>query len=180
MLPDRLIPCLSNSAVIVLSESIRVSNAESQLALPLAIKTFLASSVVGSPKESAVWTVADGAGVCSADGEGDAAGAGEGLAAGAGAADGAGDGAGLAETSGAGVGEGCCAFAAPPASEIASGINRTGAQRQKRGRFIYFLRGRYFFSMADQIGGVPVEGRLTRNARLRHMTDGVSGGGDRT
>src|SRR5215475_15657350 len=95
--------CLESSAFSDLNESIRVSNAESQLALPLAMTTFLASSVIGSPKGSAVCTVADGAGVgaCAADGEGDAvglaAGAGEALAAGDGLAEALGTGEGLAE-----------------------------------------------------------------------------------
>ena len=47
-------PCLSSSAVSVLNESIRVSNAESQLAVPLMMTTFLGSSVICSPKGSAV------------------------------------------------------------------------------------------------------------------------------
>src|SRR5215475_13376368 len=108
--------CLESSAFSDLNESIRVSNAESQLAVPLAMTTFLASSVIGSPKGSAVCTVADGAGVgaCAADGEGDAvglaAGVGEALAAGvvaagAGLAEALGAGEGLAEAAGAGDGD---------------------------------------------------------------------------
>ena len=49
-------PCLSSSAFSDLNASIRVSKAESQLALPLAITTFFASSVISSPKGSAVCT----------------------------------------------------------------------------------------------------------------------------
>ena len=49
-------PCLSSNADSVLNDSIRVSNAESQLALPLMITTFLGVSVISSPKGSAVWT----------------------------------------------------------------------------------------------------------------------------
>src|SRR5215469_10824190 len=90
--------CLVSRAFSDLNESISVSNAESQLAVPLAMMTFLASSVIDSPKGSAVCTVADGAGACAADGEGGA----EGLAAGAGASLAAGD--GLAATLGAGEG----------------------------------------------------------------------------
>src|SRR5262249_59526821 len=75
-------PCLSISAVSALKESIRVSNAESQFAVPLIVTTFLASSVTASPKGSAVCTAAGGgvAGVCAAAGGGDGAGAGGGVA----------------------------------------------------------------------------------------------------
>src|SRR5262249_2090482 len=105
-------PCLSSSAVNALNESIRVSNAESQFALPLAMTTFLGASMIDSPKASAVWT--EGAGVCSA------AGAGEGLAAGAGLVDGAGSVAGLAEGVGVGEADGACASVAPTPSQIAA------------------------------------------------------------
>ena len=60
-------PCLSSSAVSALNESIRVSNAESQLAVPLMITTFFGASVISSPKGSAVWTGGGGRrrrGVC--------------------------------------------------------------------------------------------------------------------
>src|SRR5689334_10229972 len=95
-------PCLSSSALMALNESISASNAESQLAWPLATTTFLPSSVIGSPKGSAVCTGDAGAGVCATDGEGLAAGAGDDEAAGAGLA--VTDGAGLADADGAGVG----------------------------------------------------------------------------
>src|SRR5882757_230712 len=124
-------PCLSSSAVSALNESISVSKAESQLALPLAITTFFGSSVIGSPKGSAVWTGAAGAGVCAAAGgtgvaAGLAAGLGEGLAAGLseeleGPALGSGE--GLAETAGAGVAADC-ASAGPALREIATGRSR--------------------------------------------------------
>src|SRR5215813_3316002 len=98
-------PCLSNNAVSALNESTRVSNAESQFAVPRWMTTFFGSSVSGSPKGSAAWTGAAGAGACCAvPGDGDGAGAG--LSAGAGGALGAGD--GLAETAGEGVAAGAC------------------------------------------------------------------------
>src|SRR5918992_246919 len=86
-------PCLSSNAVSALNESIRVSNAASQLAVPFITKTFLGSSVNSSPKGSAFWTLAVGGG-------------GLGVAAGlvAGEAEGAGD----------------CASAAPQSATMAS------------------------------------------------------------
>src|SRR5579859_3012364 len=127
-------PCLSRSAFSALNESISVSNAESQLAVPLAITTFLAVSMICSPKASAVWTEGEGAGLCAADGEGEAAG----LAAGAGLADGTGEGVGLAVAAGAGeaAGEaaGAWASASPTPSPIATaGINATRARRGRKG-----------------------------------------------
>src|ERR1700757_4036467 len=78
-------PCLSRSAFSALNESISVSKAESQLALPLAIRTFFGSSVVSRPKGSAVWTGAAAAGgVAASAGGAVGLGAGEALAAGAG------------------------------------------------------------------------------------------------
>src|SRR5216683_767337 len=118
-LPAALMPCLSSCAVSTLNDSTRVSNAASQLALPLTMMTFFGSSVIGSPKGSAVWTGAAGAGVCAAagGGEGVAAGLADGFAAGAGLALGA----GLAETAGAGVAAGDCASAAPHPRETTTG-----------------------------------------------------------
>ena len=55
-------PCLSSSADSDLNESIRVSNAESQLALPLRTTTVFGASVISSPKGSAVCTGAAAAG----------------------------------------------------------------------------------------------------------------------
>src|SRR3974390_1431541 len=125
-------PCLSSSAFSPLKESIKVSNAESQLALPLAITTFFASSVIASPKGSAVWTVAEGAGVCSACG-----GAGGGGRGGAGRAGGAGE--GRAEPRGEGEAGGCCATTAPPESSIAAaGISAARARRRKQAKFIQY------------------------------------------
>src|ERR1700761_1774899 len=56
-------PCLSSRPDNVLNESIRVSNAESQLALPLRITTCFASSAISSPKGSAAWVGGGGGGV---------------------------------------------------------------------------------------------------------------------
>src|SRR4051812_36854970 len=55
-------PCLSSRVVSVLKDSIRVSNAASQLAVPLITSTFFGASVNSSPKGSAVWTLAAGGG----------------------------------------------------------------------------------------------------------------------
>src|SRR5215475_8752350 len=121
-------PCLSSSAFSVLKDSTSVSNAESQLALPLAMTTFFGLSVIGSPKGSAVWTDGAGAGACAAEGEGAA----EGLAAGAGLADGAG--LGFAEAAGAaGLGlpdaAGACASAPPiPSQSAAAAIGAARAR----------------------------------------------------
>src|SRR4051812_17857894 len=99
-------PCLSSSAFSALKESVRVSKAASQLALPLMVTTFLASSVTGSPNGSAFCTAAGGgeAGVWAAAGGGD--GAGEGLAEEVGLAEGAGTGVGAAAEVGLGLGAG--------------------------------------------------------------------------
>src|ERR1700741_554973 len=125
-------PCLSSSALSALNESISVSNAESQLAWPLATTTFLPSRVIASPKGSAVCTGAAGAGVCATDGEG------AGLAAGAGATGGAG--AGLAGAAGAGLadadgeGDACCACAGATPNQIAAtGINAINVLRGRKG-----------------------------------------------
>src|ERR1700761_24045 len=104
--------CLSSNAFSALNESIRVSNAESQLAVPLSTTTFFGVSVMSSPKGSAVCTGAAGGGEA----------AGAGLSAGdlfsAGGGTGVADGAGVgeAEADGAGVGlaaGGDCAKADP-------------------------------------------------------------------
>src|SRR5215213_9711468 len=108
-------PCLSSSAVNVLNASIRVSNAASQLAVPL-MTTFLGSSVNSSPKGSAVWTPAAGGG-----GVGVGAFSAVGVSAGdlvsAGGGTGTADGAGLGTAEGLAAGEaegaGDCASAAP-------------------------------------------------------------------
>src|SRR5258708_3834388 len=80
-------PCLSSSAVIFLNESISVSNAESQLALPLKMTAVFGVSVISSPNGSAVCSGATAGGV----------------AAGASAAGGGVAGAGVAGTAGAGA-----------------------------------------------------------------------------
>src|SRR5260370_36511739 len=63
-------PCLSSNADSDLNESIRVSNAESQLALPFMMTTVFGASVICSPNGSAVCAAAGGgvAGVYAAAG----------------------------------------------------------------------------------------------------------------
>src|ERR1700732_330269 len=93
-------PCLSSRADSNLNDSIRVSNAESQLAVPFITSTDFCVSVISSPNGSAVWT---GAG----DGDGVACVAAAGGGAGVGLADGAGAGeAGGARGAGGGGGGG--------------------------------------------------------------------------
>src|SRR5215831_3925066 len=119
-LPDGLMPCFSSRVSKALSESISVSKAVSQLALPLEMTTFFASRSTSAPKGSAAWTVAPPSGAWAAaggvEGAGEGLGAGAGLAAGAGP--GLGDGDGFAETAGGGVAGVDCASAwlAPNAS----------------------------------------------------------------
>src|SRR4051812_26770177 len=152
-------PCLSSSVFSALKASISVSKAESQLAVPLTIKTFLDSSVVSWPKGSAVCTgagvaAAAGGGVAGlgdalAAGEGEVAGdvaglgvalaAGEGvatgaaLAAGEGEADGAGE--GLADAAGAGLGV-WASVADRPNDKAAAGISAAKARRRNLNIFI--------------------------------------------
>src|SRR5258708_31251199 len=86
-------PCLSSSAESALNESISVSNAESQLAVPLLITTVFGARVISSPNGSAVCT-------------GATAGGDAGVSAAAGGVAGAGDvagAAGVAGVAGAGV-----------------------------------------------------------------------------
>src|SRR3954447_22509048 len=156
-LPAGLIPCLSSSVFSALKASISVSKAESQLAVPLTITTFLDSSVASWPKGSAVCT---GAGVAAAAGGG-AAGLGEALAAGEddvagdieglgealaagvatgaalaageGEADGAGD--GLADAAGAGLGV-WASVADRPNDKAAAGISAAKARRRNLNIFI--------------------------------------------
>src|SRR3981189_2488090 len=100
-------PCLSSKADSDLNDSIKVSNAESQLALPLMMTTGFCVRVISSPNGSAV---SHGAGVSAGAGgaaEGPAAGAGVGGGAGAGGAAGGGVAAG-----------GDCACTLPMPSEI--------------------------------------------------------------
>src|SRR3981081_3307749 len=96
-------PCLSSKADSDLNESIRVSNAESQLAVPLMMTTFFGSSAICSPNGSAVWTGAAAGGVAGVS----AAAGGAGLAAGAGVAAGAGA-AGVGVAGGVAGGGGLC------------------------------------------------------------------------
>src|SRR5258705_10058166 len=110
-------PCLSSNADSALNESIRVSNAESQLALPLMTTTVFGVSVISSPNGSAVWTGAAAAGGVSAVAGGVPGAAGElapgaGVAgcAGAGVADGAG---GVCVLTAGGEGGGGRVFASP-------------------------------------------------------------------
>src|SRR3977135_4337828 len=93
-LPAGLVPWLSRNADSDLRDSISVSNAESQLALPFTMTPVFGASVICSPKGSAVWTgaAAGGAGVSAA--AGGVVGAADGLAAGGGGAGGAGGGGG--------------------------------------------------------------------------------------
>src|SRR5258707_14337180 len=108
-------PCLSSNADSALKESIRVSNAESQLALPLMTTTVFGVSVISSPNGSAVWTgAAAGGGVAGlsavAGGVPGAAGelapgAGGAGCGGGGGADGAGAGGGGGFTAGVAAGE---------------------------------------------------------------------------
>src|SRR5450631_4222120 len=150
-------PCLSSSADSVLNESTRVSNAESQLALPLTMTTVFGASVISSPKGSAVWTGAaagGGAAGVSAAAGGAAEGLGAGVAdaAGAGVADASG--AGVAEAAGAGVAGalaaggaadgGDCASALPRPDQIAAaGISASRASRKEQGKFIRYSPWRY-------------------------------------
>src|SRR5450755_3223977 len=153
-------PCLSSSADSDLNESIRVSNAESQLALPFRTTTVFGSSVICSPNGSAVCTgaAAGGAGVSAV--AGGVAGAVEGLAveglalgAGAGVAGAAGAGvAGVLAAGGTAVGD--CASAHGPDEIAAIGISATMARRKKRGKFIQHAPWPYQAVAPRQ--GVPV------------------------
>src|SRR4249919_3933192 len=101
-------PCLSSSAVSVLNDSIRVSNAASQFAVPFMTTTFLGASVNSSPKGSAVWTVAGGGGEGAGDWAVDGASAGDLVSAGGGTgatgAPGVGDAAGAGDADGLAAG----------------------------------------------------------------------------
>src|SRR6195256_6130680 len=120
-------PCLSRNADSDLRDSISVSNAESQLALPFTMTTVFGASVICSPKGSAVWTGAAAGGVAGVSAAaGGVVGAADGLAAGAGVAVGAG--AGVADVAGGGD----CARALPRPNESAAiGISATMAKRKE-------------------------------------------------
>src|SRR3981081_3236026 len=128
-LPAGLMPCLSRNADSDLRDSISVSNAESQLALPFTMTTVFGASVICSPKGSAVWTgaAAAGGGVAGVSAAaGGVVGAADGLAGGAGG--GVGGGAGVADVAGGGD----CARALPRPSESAAiGISATMARRKE-------------------------------------------------
>src|SRR5579863_7719388 len=132
--------CLSSKVDSVLNESISVSNAESQLALPLRMTTVFGASMISSPNGSAVWTgAAEGgaAGVSAAAGgvAGGADGVAAGLAAGAGAGVAAAAGFEGALAAGAAAG-GDCASAWPRPSEIAAaGTSAIMARRNERKQF---------------------------------------------
>src|SRR6185436_4456929 len=176
----------------------RVSKAESQLAVPLIITTFFASSVAGSPKGSAACTIpgcgggaglwaaaggADGAGEGLADGVGLAEGAGVGVdaasdvveAAGAGVVDAAGAGAGgtgAGEAAGAGVAVGDAAGAGDCARAAPTGtaaaMRPAMTRRKAHGWFIFAVS-----IVANVAASRPAKGVLflTRKARGRPMTD---------
>src|SRR5689334_22260987 len=130
-------PCLSSRPCSALNESTRVSKAESQLAVPLAMTTFLGESVIGSPKGSAVWTDGAGAGAPAADGAGEADGLASGLAEGAGAGVALGDALGAALGAELGVAAGACASAPPiPSQIVAAAIVAARARRGRKGRVI--------------------------------------------
>ncbi len=133
-----LMPCLSSRVVSDLNASIRVSNAASQLAVPLTTTTFLGVSANSSPKGSAVWTLAAGGG-----GAGTGAFSAVGVSAGdlvsAGGGTGTAEGAGLGEAEGLGAGEavgaGDWARAAPVNATMES------AARAARKVLIRFISG---------------------------------------
>src|SRR5262249_21555802 len=100
------------------------------------ITTFFASSVIGSPNGSAVWTVAEGGGVWSGCGGAEAGGAGDGLAAGGGAADGPGDGP-AGPCRGAGGACRCTQRRTPKRTSAAKGVNAANAKERKPGRRVH-------------------------------------------
>src|SRR5690348_7042521 len=109
-------PCFSSSADKDLKDSISASNAESQLAVPLSTTTVFGSSVISSPKASAVCTGAGapaGGGVVVSAAAGGVTGVAEGVA---GAGAGLGGAPGLDSAAGGdapGPGAGDCASASP-------------------------------------------------------------------
>src|ERR1700694_1047648 len=125
-------PCLSSKADSDLKESIRVSNAESQLALPFMMTTVFGASVICSPNGSAAWTgAAAGGGVAGVSAAaGGIVGAAEGLAAGAGVVVGAG--AGVAGAAGAGVAGVLAAGGAAGGGGCGRAVPRTNAGARAR------------------------------------------------
>src|SRR5579859_430542 len=142
-------PCLSSKAASDLNDSISVSNAESQLAVPLMITTGFGVNVISSPNGSAIWTGAGDDGVACVAAAG--GGAGGGLADGAGA--GAAGVAGVAAAGGAGVGAGCANAAARWNEIAATGTNAAMARRNGRGQLIRYLHG--LFGAARLAVSVP-------------------------
>ena len=171
--------------VSALNESIRVSNAASQVAVPFMMTTFFGASVNSSPKGSAVWTLAAGGGggegdwavdgasagdlVSAGGGTGatDAAGAGVGDAAGAG--DAAGDADGLAAGEADGAGD--CARAAPPSAMATIGTSATVAARNVLIMFIRVSPSTPGGSGMSPIAPARMALLLTRKAGFRPMTD---------
>src|SRR3954469_3137195 len=151
-------PCLSSTVLSALKASISVSKAQSQLAVPLTITTFLGSSVVSWPKGSAVCT---GAGVAAAAGGGEA-GLGEALAAGEGAGDAAGDVEGLGEALAAG--EGVATGAA-----LAAGARRGRRQVEQPAEHLEVLPSR-----EDLVDRGELPGQSEHLANRRRLLDDVA------
>src|SRR6266702_7730007 len=168
-LPDALTPCLSSSAVSALNDSIRASNAESQLALPFIMTTFFGSSENCSPKGSAVWTGAaggGGAGVWAAEGVS----AGDLVSAGGGA--GVAEGAGLGDAEGEAAGVGDCASVGPASASAANGASATRVARKVLIRLIFgILHPHPWRPLKVPVTSAKVLPFLTRQSGFRPMTD---------
>ena len=165
-------PCLSSRAVSALNESIRVSNAPSQLAVPFMTTTFLGSSANSSPKGSAVWTLAAGGGGAGV-GAFSAVGASAGDLVSAGGGTGTAEGAGLGAADGLAAGEaegaGDWASAAPPNATMESA---TKAARKVLIRFISGILHPPHLAAACPDPRPPGWCHfLTRKVRFRPMTD---------
>src|SRR6266545_2498718 len=165
-------PCLSSTAVSALNESIRVSNAASQLAVPLMTTTFLGSSVNSSPKGSAIWTPAAGGGGAGV-GAFSAVGASAGDLVSAGGGTGTADGAGLGTADGLAAGDdegaGDCASAAPANTTMESAAM---AARKVLIRFISgILHPRHLAAACPRPRPPEWFHFLTRKVRFRPMTD---------
>src|SRR3954471_14887150 len=165
-------PCLSSRAVSALNASIRVSNAPSQLAVPLMTTTFLGWSANSSPKGSAVWTLAAGGGGAGV-GAFSAVGASAGDLVSAGGGTGTADGAGLGTADGLGAGEaegaGDWARATPPNATMESAAK---AARKVLIRFISGILHPPHPAAACPHPRPPEWCRfLTRKVRFRPMTD---------
>ena len=155
-----------------MNASIRVSNAASQLAVPLMTTTFLGSSVNSSPKGSAVWTLAAGGGGAGV-GAFSAVGASAGDLVSAGGGTGTADGAGLGAADGLGAGE---AEGAGDCARAAAAKRNHGERDQGRTESADTVHFRY--SPSTPPGGGMSRPRppgwrhfLTRKVRFRPMTD---------